>query len=87
MTVSIKLSDAVNVPSLTVTVMAVVPVAPAAGVTVTVRFAPLPPKTIFPFGTNATLVELPLNVRLVTGVSGSPTVNGIAAVGVSTKVD
>ena len=50
-------------PSLTVTVIVVVPVCPAAGVSVTVRLAPLPPKTMFAFGTSAGLVELPLTVR------------------------
>jgi hypothetical protein len=45
-----------------------------AGVTVTVRFAPLPPNTIFPFGTSVVLFELPLTVRLPAAVSTSPTV-------------
>ena len=40
----------VNDPSLTVSVIVAVPVCPAAGVNVTVRFAPLPPKTMFASG-------------------------------------
>ena len=63
-----------NDPSLTVTVMLAVPVWFAAGVTVTVRLALLPPNTMFPFGTNVVLFELPLTVRLLALVSMSPTV-------------
>ena len=86
-TVSTKLSVAVKAPSLTVTAMVAVPVAPAVGKTVTVRFVPLPPNTIFAFVTRAGLEEVPLKVRLLSGVSGSATVNGIAGVGVFTAVD
>ena len=42
-TVKLKALFAVFVPSLTVTVIRAKPVLPAAGVTVTVRLAPLPP--------------------------------------------
>src|SRR5438128_885412 len=79
-TVKVKGLIAVLVPSLTVTVICAVPVLPAAGVTVTVRFAPLPPNTIFAFGTRVVEEELPETVRLVAGVSASPIVNGIATV-------
>ena len=46
-----------NDPSLTVTVMLAVPFWLAAGVTVTVRLAPLPPNTMFPLGTSVGLFE------------------------------
>ena len=55
----------------------------AAGVTVTVRFAPEPPNTIFAFGTNVVLLELPLNVNDAAAVSTSPIVKEIALVAVS----
>jgi hypothetical protein len=42
---------------------------------------------MFALGTSVVLFELPLTVRLPTGVSASPTVNGIAGVGVLTVVD
>jgi len=71
---------AVRVPSLTVTVICAEPVWPAAGVTVTVRFAPLPPNVIFAFGTNVVADELPDTVRLSTEVCESPTVNASALV-------
>jgi hypothetical protein len=85
-TVSTKVSLAVREPSLTVTVIVALPFWLAAGVTVTVRLAPLPPKTMFPLGTNPVLEELPLSVRLPAAVSASPTVNAIAPVGVSSLV-
>src|SRR2546426_11256450 len=86
-TVSTNVSLALFTPSLTVTVIVAVPVCPAAGVTVTVRFDPDPPKTMLLVGTSVGLDEPLLNVRLPTGVSASPIVNGIAAVGVFTVVD
>jgi len=84
-TVSTKESLAVFVPSLTVTVIVATPPL-LVGVTATVRFAPLPPKTMFALGTRLVLFELPLSVRLPTGVSGSETVNGIAPVDVPAGV-
>src|SRR6476469_9331740 len=85
-TVNTNVSEALDVPSLTVTVIVALPVWPAAGVTVTVRFEPLPPNTMFAFGTRVVLEELPVTVRFVACVSGSPMVNGIAGVGVFTMV-
>src|SRR3989442_14584593 len=75
LTVSVNGSLAVRLPSLTVTVITALPVWPAAGVTVTVRLAPLPPKTMFAFGTRVVFPELPLTTRLAAAVSASPTVN------------
>src|SRR2546425_2453270 len=85
--VSTNVSLALFTPSLTVTVIVAVPVCPAAGVTVTVRLDPLPPNTMLLVGTSVALDDPLLNVRLPTGVSASPIVNGIAAVGVFTVVD
>ena len=73
-TVSRKVSLRVLEPSLTVTVIVDVPDWPAAGVSVRVRDAPLPPKVIFAFGTSVGLDEEPDSVRLAAGVSRSPTV-------------
>jgi hypothetical protein len=86
-TVNTNVSVAVNVPSLTVTVIVAVPLKLAAGVTVTVRFAPVPPNTIFAFGTNVVSLDEPLNVSVPAAVSKSPTVNEIALVAVSSFVD
>src|SRR5215470_6120016 len=74
LTVSTKLVLVLAWPSLTVIVTVLVPNWLAAGVSVTVRFAPLPPKTMFAFGSSVWLDELPLSVRLAAGVSASPTV-------------
>src|SRR5260221_5125182 len=83
-TVSVKL---VFVPALLVStrerVMVAVPNWFAAGVTVTVRLLPLPPKTMLAGGTRVGLEELELKVSSVAGVVSSPTVNGMAAVEVS----
>ena len=85
-TFSTNVSKAVVVPSLTETVMVAEPVWPVAGVTVTVRFAPEPPKTMLFVGTKVGFDELFDKTRLPSEVSGSPMVNGIAAVGVLTAV-
>ena len=63
-----------------------VPVWLLAGVTVTVRFAPLPPNVMFAFGTSVVLLELPLSVRLLAAVSASPIVKAIAGVAVFLSV-
>ena len=85
--VSVKLLLALNCPSLTTTVTAVTPDCPAAGVTVTVRLEPLPPKAMLPGGTSVAFAAEPLTVRLPAGVFASLTVNGLAAVGVPSVVD
>jgi len=51
LTVKMKVSEERLTPSLTVTVMVAVPNILAAGVTVTLRTAPLPPKTMLLLGT------------------------------------
>ena len=62
-TVRTKVSLVLNEPSLTVTVIVAVPLWPLAGVTVTVRLAPLPPKTMLAFGTRVVLLLLPLTFK------------------------
>ena len=87
-TVTTKDWLAVNPPaSCTVRVMVEEPVWPVAGVTVTVRFAPLPPKTTLATGMTEGLEEAALNVRLPAAVSPSPTVNGIAALLLPVVID
>src|SRR5712691_1677865 len=84
-TVSTKFVLAVSAPSLTVAVIVAVPNWLAAGVTVTVRFAPAPPNTMFAFGTSVGFDEVPLTVKLP-GVSASPTVKVIAPVVMSSLI-
>src|SRR5206468_3316162 len=75
LTVRRKLVEAdAPLPSVTVSVMAVVPDRLAAGVRVTVRLPPLPPRTTPASGRSAWLEELRVTVRLAAGVSGSLTV-------------
>src|SRR5437667_1821043 len=52
-----------RVPSLTEIVIRAVPVFPLDGVTFTVRFEPLPPKTICEVGTNVGFDEAPDKMR------------------------
>src|SRR5205823_1345315 len=64
-TVRTNVSEAVKPPpSCTVRVMVAVPDWPAAGVTVTVRFAPLPPNEIPLTGTRVVFDDPPVIVRL-----------------------
>ena len=86
LTVRRKLELAVALPSFTVTVIVAVPVCPVAGVTVTVRFAPEPPKTILALGTRVEFDEDPLSVRFPVAVSASPTVKPMGPVEVFTWV-
>ena len=85
-TLSVNVCVFVPVPSPTVIVMSALPVAPATGVTVTVRFPPEPPSTIPPANTSDELDELAVIVRLVAAVSTSLIVNGIAVVAVLTRI-
>src|ERR1051325_499772 len=68
-------------PSLTFSVTVAVPDWLAAGVTVTVRLAPLPPNVMLAPGTRVGLEELPDSARLASGVSTSPIVNAIGPAG------
>src|SRR5438093_1425980 len=76
LTVNTKVSLAVRLPSLTVTVMLAVPVWLRAGVTVTVRLAPEPPKTMLATGIKVGLEEVRERIRLPAAVCASPIVNG-----------
>ena len=62
------------------------PACPAAGVIVTLRLVPLPPKTMPAFGTNPGLAEVPEMFRLPAGVSRSSTVKSMAGVEVLRRV-
>src|SRR2546425_4795280 len=73
-------------PSLTVMVMVVLPNWLEAGVMVTNRLLSLPLNTMFPLGTRLVLEEMAESVSRLAGVSWSPMVKGIAAVGVSSFV-
>ena len=82
-TVSRKVSLALTPLVLaTVMVMRPLPVRPGAGVMVTVRLEPPPPRTMPAFGTSDWSEELAKSVSAFAGVAGSPTVKGIGAVGV-----
>ena len=82
-TVSTNSSEALAAPSLTVMRMVEAPVWLAAGVTVTVRSAPEPPRTMLAPGTSASSEEVAARVRLPAAVSTSPTVKAIGPVEVS----
>jgi len=81
--VTVKLVAAVNpLPSFTVRVIVVVPTFPETGVSVSVREAPAPAKTILVVGANAVLLEAAVTIKDASGVRSSPTVkaNGEVAV-------
>src|ERR1043165_3028209 len=80
-TVSRKVSLPSCVPSLTVTVMIDVPLKPAVGVTVTVRFEPKPLKTMLFTGTKVGFDDPARNCRLAASTCASLTVNGMGMVG------
>ena len=71
---TVKVSMAVPVPSPTVSVMSAEPDCPVTRVTVTVRFAPLPPNTTLATGTSAVLLDPAVSVKAAAAVSTSPTV-------------
>src|SRR3954470_8776190 len=81
-----KVLPVVALPSLTLTVTLPPPLFPDAGVIVTVRLAPLPPKAIPDTGTTPGFEEVAATVRLPAGVSTSPTVNAIAALDPSCEI-
>src|SRR6266851_3623974 len=87
LTVSTKLLLALRLPSLTVTVMVAVPVWLRAGVTVTVRLAPEPPRTMLAAGTRVGLEEARDTIRLPVAVCASPTVKAMGAVAVFWLMD
>src|SRR5438105_8067894 len=76
-TVRLNMALAVAAPSLTLIVMVAVPNWFAAGLILIVRFAPLPPKRMLPAGARIGFEEPAPRIKLVKGVSMSPTVTGI----------
>src|SRR5437879_1541965 len=64
-------------PSVTVKVIVVLPICPAAGVIVTERLLPAPPQIILASATSAGFEEEPVKLRVSTGLSTSATVTGI----------
>ena len=67
-------------PLSTRTVIVVEPDCPATGVTVTVRFELLPPKTMFASGTKFVLEDVPDTTKDAAVTDASPTVKGIGPV-------
>ena len=64
LTVNTNVTEASRAPSLTVTVMSVVPDWPNDGVRTTLRLAPFPPpKAMFAFGTRVVFEEVPVTVN------------------------
>src|SRR4051812_20352732 len=82
-TESRKFVLALYCPSLTVTVIVAVPDWFVAGVTVTVRFAPEPPKVMFADEASVGLDEALLRVKRPGAVSASPIVKLMGAVAAS----
>ena len=63
LTVRRKVSLVVTLPSYTETVMVLVPLWLRVGVILAVRFSPLPPRDMFPFGTRVVFEEAAVTVR------------------------
>src|SRR5258706_225896 len=74
-------------PSLTVTVIKVVPNWFVTGVTTRARLAPLPPRTMLPSGTRLGLEEVAATVSRFAGVLESPTVKASGPAIVSSLID
>ena len=88
LTVKTKFVEALSAPSVTVTVIVVVPLTSGAGVMTTLRFAPVPPpKVILAFGTSVAFDEVPDRVNPLGCVSASMMVKSIGPVGVFSFVD
>lgn len=85
-TVSTKDAEALRTPSDTVIVMVLLPERFKAGVMVTVRSDPLPPKTMLATGTRLVFDEDADTFRLAGSLSTSPIVKGIGLVDVSSSI-
>ena len=87
-TVSVKSREVVCVPSLTLTVIVDVPKALSAGLTTSVRLAPLPPSTrLVPVcGTSVVLLLLAQTVSVPAALSSSPTVKANVGVLASSPI-
>jgi hypothetical protein len=79
MTLYTKLLVVTEAPSLTLSVMTELAVAPARGLSVRVRAAPLPPSTTFSSGTIAAFDDVTDTMRLLRGLSTSSTENARGA--------
>ena len=87
--VTVSRNDVVFVPlsaSVTVRVIVVEPNLLAAGVTRTVRFAPVPENEMLPFGTSVVFDDVPLTVRFAAAVSMSLIVKLRSPVSVSSAM-
>jgi hypothetical protein len=80
-TLSTKESLELKGPSVTASVIVASPICPGAGVTVTVRLEPEPPKTIPELGTRVGLEELALNCKFNGAISRSAIVKAIGPIG------
>ena len=85
-TVNVKATCALAVPSVTVRVMVATPLLSGAGVIRTVRVLLLPKKIIFASGTRVLLLELAVTVSALAAVSASAIVNDIEPVGTSSAM-
>ena len=74
------------VMAMLISMIVAVPLAFATGVTVTVRLAPEPPKTMSALATTPWSLDVPETVKLAGVVSTSPMVNAIGPVAVSSFV-
>lgn len=70
-TLNLNVTDVVANPSLTLIVISAIPAVPERGVTVTVRWVPVPARAIFESGTRSGFVDTAATVRFVTEVSVS----------------
>src|SRR3954468_3324255 len=82
-TLSTKESLELKGPSVTASVIVASPICPGAGVTVTVRLEPEPPKTIPELGTSVGLEELALNCKFNGAISRSPIVKAMGPIDLS----
>ena len=82
----VSMTDA-EFASVTVTVIVVAPFWFATGAMLMVRFAPLPFRVMFAFGTRVVFDEVAVTIRSAAGVSTSPTVKAMFPVAVSSLVD
>ena len=83
LTATVKAILRVAVPALAVTIIVAVPDRLGAGTTLTVRFSPLPPKTMLALGTRSVLEELPFSRKGLPSPPALATVKFNSSVGVS----
>src|SRR5262245_33745428 len=86
LTLSAKKSVTLAGPSVTITAIVAVPNRPGTGVSVTVRFDPLPPNEIAESGTRAGFEDVALSCKLPGRTSSSWTVKGMGPVVCSWRI-